>query len=77
MDPQPSRYPVPCRRTMLSSLGVRVFVEPWTLTIRCGCGRVRVASLPELGRIGLRDREERTPEVLQSLRCRPAHLTSQ
>ena len=59
MDSEPSRYPVPCRRTMLASLDVRVFLKPWTLTLRCGCGRTRVASLPDLARIGMRDREVR------------------
>ena len=55
---------------MLASLHVRVFLEPWALTIRCGCGRERVASLPELGRIGLRDREERTlGRLVRRLTC--------
>ena len=70
MEYQPSRHPIPCRRTMLASLDVRVFLEPWTLTIRCGCGREHVASLPGLGRIGLRDREERTlGKLVRHLTC--------
>ena len=70
MEAQPSRHPVPCRRTMLASLDVRVFLEPWTLTIRCGCGREHVTSLPKLGRTGLQDREERTlGKLVRRLTC--------
>ena len=70
MEAQPSRHPIPCRRSMLASLHVRVFLEPWTLTIRCGCGREHVASPPELGRTGLQDREERTlGKLVRRLTC--------
>ncbi len=55
---------------MLTSLNVRVFLEPWTLTVRCACGREHVASLPELGRIGLQAREERTlGKLVRRLTC--------
>ena len=55
---------------MLASLDVRVFLKPWTLIIRCVCSRVRVASLPKLGRTGLQDREERTlGKLVQRLTC--------
>ncbi len=70
IDLQPSRHPAPCRRTMLTSLDVLVFLEPWTLTVRCICGRERVASLPDLARVGLRDREHRTlGKLVRRLRC--------
>ena len=60
MDSQPSRYPVPSRRDMLLSLPARCFLSTWLLTIRCGCADERRIPLPELARIRLRDREERT-----------------
>ena len=70
MDSEPSRHPVPSQRDMLASLEARVFLDPWTLTIRCACGRERVASLPELARSGLQDREQRTlGKLVRRLTC--------
>ena len=67
---RPSRYSEPYRRSMWASLDVRVFLEPWTLTMRCSCGREREASLPDLARSGLRDREQRTlGKLVQRLQC--------
>ena len=68
---------------MLASLDVRVFLDPWTLTVRCACGRERVASLPDLARTGLRDREHRTlGKLVDRLRCqdcgqRPASVIAE
>ena len=55
---------------MLASLDVRVFLEPWTLTVRCACGRELVASLPELAKVRLGDREARTlGKLVRRLSC--------
>ena len=68
---------------MLASLDVRVFLDPWTLTIRCSCGRTRVASLPELARTRLGEREVRTlGDLVRRLRCqdcdqRPASVIAE
>ncbi len=68
---------------MPASLNVRVFLEPWTLTVRCTCGRKRVASLPELATVCLGDREERTlGKLLLRLTCqdcgqRPASVIAE
>ena len=70
MDAQPSRYPVPCRRDMLLSLGVRVFLNSWTLTVRCRCGRKQTAPLPSIAKVGLGELEARTlGDLVRRLRC--------
>ena len=69
-DDPPSQYPVPCRRAMLLSIGVRCFPNPWVLTIRCRCGRQREAPLPSIARVGLGEHETRTlGDVVRRLRC--------
>ena len=55
---------------MWASLDVRLFRDPWSLAIRCACGRERVAPLPELARTGLRDLEQRTlGKLVRRLSC--------
>lgn len=70
MDCEPSRYPVPSRRDMLLSLGVRCFLNPWMLTIRCSCGRERAVPLPSIAKAGLGEHEQRTlGNLVRRLRC--------
>ena len=65
-----SKYPVPSRRDMLLSLGVRCLPHPWVLTIRCRCGREREAPLAAVARVGLGEHEARTlGDVVRRLRC--------
>ena len=55
---------------MLASLDVQAFLDLWTLTIRCACGRERVASLPGLAKTNQWDREERTlGKLVRQLVC--------
>ena len=46
MDTEQPHHPIPSRRDVLASLDVQVFLDLWTLTTRCACGRERVAPLP-------------------------------
>lgn len=55
---------------MLLSVGVRCFLDPWMLTIRCGCGRERAAPLPAMAKVGLGELEARTlGDLVRRLRC--------
>ncbi len=70
MDPEPFNHPFPTRRDMLAYLDVRTFLDLWTLTIRCACGRERVAPLPGLAKTSQWDREERTlGKLVRQLVC--------
>lgn len=51
MVSEPSRYPLPFRRNMLLSLGVRCFRNPWMLKIRCSYGREVEIPLPALVKV--------------------------